>query len=215
MGETVKAERTPKLTIRPVTAARWGDVEKLFGPRGACGGCWCMWWRIPRSEFVERKGDGNRNTLRKLIKSGDTPGVLAYVNGQPIGWCSIGPRDAFPVLDRSRVLKRIDEAAVWSVVCFFVAKPLRRQGVTTSLLRAAVKYAKTEGARIVEGYPMDPKTHAYPDIFAFTGLISTFRTVGFVEVARRARGRPIMRYIIKTPNITARKVAPGKDQTTQ
>ena len=108
----------------------------------------------------------------------------------------MAPRQAFPALERSRILKRVDDQPVWSVVCFFIAKTYRRQGLTVSLLRAAVKYARQQGARIVEGYPEDPKKANIPPPFAFTGLASAFLQAGFVEVLRRSETRPIMRYYI-------------------
>lgn len=185
------------LEFYPVTPERWRDVEKLFGERGAYGGCWCMWWRLLRAQFNEQKGELNRRALQKIVQSGTVPGLLAYADGQPSAWCSLGPREGFPTLERSRILKRVDDQPVWSVVCFFVAKPFRRQGVTVELLKAAVEYAKQHGAKIVEGYPVEPKTANTPSVFAWTGMASTFRRVGFVEVARRSPTRPIMRYFIR------------------
>jgi len=182
-----------KLMIRPLTSERWPDLVELFGPNGACGGCWCMWWRLARSRFVKQKGPGNKRALKRLVDSGDAPGLIAYAGKQPVAWCSVGPREAYPVLDRSRVLKRIDDQPVWSVVCFFVAKAFRRQGVTAQLLNAAAEYAKKHGAALLEGYPVDPKKGATADVFAYTGLRSAFRKAGFVEVARRSPTRPIMR----------------------
>lgn len=182
-----------RLTFHPATAARWKDLETLFGERGACGGCWCMYWRLKRSEFEERKGAGNRGLLRRLVRSGKSPGILAYSGDQPIGWCAVAPRDEYPVLDRSRVLARLDSEPVWSVTCFFVARPFRRKGITVKLLRAAVTHARQQGARIVEGYPLDPKGKGAPDVFAWTGFISAFRKAGFREVDRRSPTRPIMR----------------------
>jgi GNAT superfamily N-acetyltransferase len=131
-----------------------------------------------------------------IIESGEIPGLLAYRDGKPVGWCSVQPRRAFPVLDRSRVLKAVDDRPVWSVVCFFIARPYRRQGVTVALLKAAVDYAKEQGAQIVEGYPVDPKSGETPDLFAFTGTPSAYHKAGFVEVLRRSPTRPIMRYFI-------------------
>jgi len=183
--------------VHPVTAARWQDLEKLFGPRGACGGCWCMWWRSKRSQFEKRKGEGNRQALKGIVDSGEIPGLLAYVHGEPIAWCSVAPRETYPALERSRVLKRIDDRPVWSIVCLFVAKPFRGQGVSVKLLRAAVEFAKDHGATIVEGYPIEPRTTRMPDAFAFTGVTSAFRQAGFVEVLRRSETRPIMRCLIK------------------
>lgn len=185
------------LKFYPLTPERWKDLEALFGERGACGGCWCMWWRLKRSQFEKQKGQENKKNFRKIVNSGEIPGLLAYANGQPIAWCSIAPRETYSVLERSRILKRIDDKPVWSVVCFFVAKPFRYKGVTLKLLKAAVKYAKECKARIVEGYPVEPKKTSMPDAFAFTGLAATFHKAGFVEVLRRSETRPIMRYFIK------------------
>ena len=185
-----------ELEIYPVTPERWADFVQLFGPRGAVGGCWCMWWRVTRAEYDRQKGEGNKQAMRMIIESGEIPGLLAYQDGKPIGWGSVGPRQAFPVLDRSRILKPIDDRPVWSVVCFFIAKPFRRQGITTELLKAAVSFAKAQGTRIVEGYPVEPLKGETADLFAFTGTPSAFRKAGFVEVLRRSQTRPIMRYII-------------------
>lgn len=156
-----------------------------------------MWWRLTRSQFEQQQGEANRMALKALVLSGQTPGLLAYVDHQPAGWCCLGPRESFPVLDRSRVLKRVDDQPVWSVVCFFVARPYRRLGLSGRLLQAAVDYAADQGARIVEGYPVEPRKDSMPDIHAFTGIESTFRRAGFVEVARRSAGRPIVRYVIR------------------
>ncbi|MFQ5823506.1 MAG: GNAT family N-acetyltransferase [bacterium] len=185
-----------KLEFHPLTTARWADFEKLFGERGACGGCWCMWWRISRSQFEKHKGEKNKQAMRNIVESGEIPGILAYENSQPIAWCSVAPRNRFPVLQRSRILKPIDDKPVWSVVCFFVAKPYRRKGLTVRLLRAAIEYAKEQGSHIVEGYPVEPKKSSMPDVFAYTGLSSAFHKAGFVECLRRSETRPIMRFII-------------------
>src|SRR5262249_54667262 len=142
------------LEFHPAIAERWQDLEALFGERGACGGCWCMWWRITRSQFEQQKGQANKEALRTIVLSGEVPGLLAYVDGRPIAWCSIAPREAYPALERSRILKRVDDQPVWSVTCLFVARPFRRKGVTPKLLRTAVEYAKEHGAKIVEGYPV-------------------------------------------------------------
>jgi GNAT superfamily N-acetyltransferase len=189
-------ERIPELAFYPVTTERWADFETLFGPRGAVGGCWCMWFRLKRAEFDRQKGEGNRQAMKTIVASGEIPGLLAYDRGQPVAWCSVAPRAAFPVLDRSRNLKPVDDQPVWSVVCFFVARPYRRQGLTVQLLQASVDYARQNGASIVEGYPVEPKRGETADVFAYTGLPSAFLKAGFVEVARRSETRPIMRYFV-------------------
>ncbi|KRT76662.1 MAG: N-acetyltransferase GCN5 [Armatimonadetes bacterium CSP1-3] len=191
-----KALRRPAVEVYPVTPERWRDLETLFGERGAYGGCWCMWWRISRAEFSSNGNRGNRQEMKRLVDSGQAPGLLAYVRGEPIAWVSVGPRETFSALERSRTLKRVDDRAVWSVVCFVVAKPYRGTGLMTPLLRAAVDYAKRHGARIVEGYPIEVggRLSGYS---GFTGVASTFRKTGFVEVSRASVRQPIMRYFIR------------------
>src|SRR5512139_2684540 len=101
------------LQFHPVTSDRWKDFEELFGPNGACAGCWCMWWRMSRAEFSQKHHAGNKRAMKKIIMAGQEPGILAYTHGKPIGWCAIGPREVYPSLDRSNVLRRVDEQLVW------------------------------------------------------------------------------------------------------
>ena len=155
-----------------------------------------MWWRLPKSQWQHRQGDGNRRGLKKIVDSGVPTGILAYCGGQPVGWCAIAPRSDFSRLQRSRILKPVDDEPVWSVVCFVITKTFRRRGLTVELLRAAVDYAAKHGARIVEGYPVEPKKSVVPDVFAYTGFASAFTKAGFKEVARRSPTRPIMRYVL-------------------
>ena len=185
-----------ELDIHPVTRENWPDLEKLFGPRGAIGGCWCMWWRIKRAEFEAQQGDGNHEAMCSIVASGIVPGILAYHDGEPVAWCSVAPREDFGVLDRSPVLKRVDDQPAWSVVCFFMAKGYRHIGMSSRMLAAAIEYASQKGAQIIEGYPIEPKKDSAPDIYAFTGMASTFKKMGFEEVARRSETRPIMRYSV-------------------
>ncbi len=191
-----KKEWVRELEFHPLTSDRWTDLEKLFGKRGACGGCWCMWWRLTRSEYERLKGEGNRKAMRGIVDKGEIPGILAYARSIPVAWCSVAPRDRFSALSRSRILKQVDDKAVWSVVCLFVEKSLRNQGLSTQLLSCAVEYVKKQGGQIVEGYPVEPKKDRTPDVFAATGLASAFRKAGFIECARRSETRPIMRYHI-------------------
>jgi GNAT superfamily N-acetyltransferase len=182
------------LEYHPLTPERWKDLETLFGARGACGGCWCMWWRLARSEFNRGKGAANRRAMKRIVDSGEIPGILAYAGDEPVAWCAVAPRERFGGLARSRILARVDERPVWSIVCFFVAKPWRRRGVTSRLIEAAAKYARKQGARLVEGYPVAPRKGEMPDAFAYTGLPSAFEQAGFREVLRRSPTRPIMRF---------------------
>lgn len=157
-----------------------------------------MLWCLKRSQFEKQKGTGNKRALKKIVTSGKVPGLLAYAGREPIGWIALAPRETYSALERSRILQPVDDQPVWSVTCFFVAKPYRRQGVSVELLRAATRYAKRRKVRIVEGYPVEPKKKNYPDVFACTGLPSAFRKAGFREVLRRSPTRPIMRYTAKT-----------------
>lgn len=185
------------LRFEPLTAGRWPDLEALFGAKGACGGCWCMAWRKARSDFERDKGNANRASLKALADAGEAPGILAYDGDVPIGWCAVAPREAYVVLERSRVLRRLDDAPVWSISCLFVARGRRNQGVSVALLRAAAAFAAARGATVVEGYPMEPKKGRMPDVFVWTGLLNAFLNAGFHEMPRWSANRPIVRYELR------------------
>ena len=155
-----------------------------------------MWWRMTRSQYEEHKGGRNKRAMKKLVDGGHRPGIIAYQNGRPIGWCSVAPRESFSRLESSRGLKPVDQQPVWSVVCFFVAKEQRRNGLSVNLLKAAIDFVRDGGGRIVEGYPVDAKKKQ-ADAFVWSGLASAFVEAGFKEVERRSETRPIMRYEIK------------------
>jgi len=186
----------PPLTYQPLTSELWEDFEAMFGPRGGTGGCWCMYWRLKHSEYEAQKGDANKQLMKGIIDSGHIPGIIAYAGDQPVGWCSVAPRDEFTRLERSRILKPVDDQPVWSIVCFFIPRKHRRKGVMRQLLTAAVEYAQSQGAKIIEGYPVEPKKDTTPDVFAWTGFAEAFREAGFEEVARRSETRPFMRYYV-------------------
>ncbi len=179
--------------IVPLTPERWGDFVALFGPRGACGGCWCMAWRLGSREFEAAKGDGNRRSMQQRVKRGPPPGLLAYHGGVPVGWVSVAPRSEFRRLEGSRVLKPLDAVPVWSVSCLYLATVARRQGLSSRLLRAAAEFAFAHGAPAVEGYPVVPKHAAMPDVFAWTGIEASFRSAGWTRAGAWSKSRPIWR----------------------
>jgi GNAT superfamily N-acetyltransferase len=179
--------------VHPLTAGCWADFEKLFGAHGAYGGCWCMWWRSTRREFEARKGEGNRLALKAIVDAGKVPGLMAYAGREPVGWCSVAPREEFSSLERSPVLKRLDDQPVWSVVCFYVAKRFRGQGVAEALIGGALDYVKRRGGTILEAYPAPPKTTPLAPVSSFMGLPAMFGRAGFVECARPSRSKIIMR----------------------
>lgn len=184
------------LEFRPLTPECWENFEDLFGEKGACGGCWCMWLRLKRSEYESQKGAGNRRAMKAIVDSGEIPGLLAYDGDKPVGWCAVGPREVYPVLQQSRTLKPVDDKPVWSITCFFIDKAYRGRGVMGALIGAASQYARDQGATLVEGYPVEPKKGAYPPAFAWPGIKRVFDKAGFVEVARRSQTRPMMRYVL-------------------
>jgi GNAT superfamily N-acetyltransferase len=182
----------PALSFHPLTPERWPDLERLFGPRGACAGCWCMWWRIPRAEWRAGKGEGNRAALERYVAGGTVAGLLAYDGADPVGWVAVEPRAAYPGLARSRNLAAVDDAPVWSITCFFVSRAWRGRGLVARLVEAAAEHARAAGAPALEAYPADPKGET-ADAWLYTGVASTFGKLGFREVARRAPARPVMR----------------------
>jgi len=193
------------IQVLPATAERWSDLESLFGTHGAYAGCWCMFWRLNRADFNRLKGDGAKAVLHSMTCKNRVPGLLAYVNGQAAGWCSIGPREHYKALEASRILKRVDDQPVWSIVCFFVTKPFRRQGLMLELLRGAVEYARQQGAQVVESYPIDMQSSRLAgkrlnSSSGYMGIASVFSKIGFVEVGRASETQLIMRSYITNGN---------------
>jgi hypothetical protein len=132
--------------------------------------------------------------MHALVNSGCVPGVLAYIGTEPVGWCAVAPREAYPALQRSSSRKPVDERAVWSISCVYVSRSHRRRHLSTELIKAAVAYVGTQGGRIVEGYPVPPKRDVASTNYAFTGFATAFEEAGFTECLRRSKTRPIMRY---------------------
>jgi GNAT superfamily N-acetyltransferase len=195
--ETVPLKAS-KLTVLPLTPDRWPDLEAIFNARGCsiARSCWCMAYR--RSGAYEppagtTRAKANRASLRALVKSGRPPGLLAYDGTTPVGWISIGPREEFLKLERSPVMKPVDDATgIWSVICFVVPPVYRGQGVAHALLKGAIAYAREHGAKLIEAYPVDKRGRSHDDTMWF-GAKSMYDRAGFNEVARRKPARPIVR----------------------
>ncbi len=201
--------RIDDLIIGPLTPAVWSDFVELFGKKGAYGGCWCMWWRLSRREFEKGQGAGNRRAMKRLVDSGNIPGLLAYKGKTAIGWCSIAPREKYCTLERSRVLKRLDSEPVWSIVCFYIRKGYHGQGVGEKLTRGAVEYARSCGAKIVEAYPAIPRSKKIPPVSSFMGLPQIFRKVGFTESKRASASKVVMRYYVDR-SLRTKSTSPNK-----
>ena len=131
--------------------------------------------------------------MKALVHAGEVPGLLAYHGDEPVSGCALAPRDQYPAPARSRILKPVDEQPCWSVACLFIHKGYRKKGVATQLLAAAAGYAASQGATILEGYPVEPREKDIPPVFAWTGIPKAFERAGFSECARRSKTRPIMR----------------------
>jgi GNAT superfamily N-acetyltransferase len=179
-----------ELVVRELTPDLWPALEDLFETNGPVGRCWCMYWRLG-SRYRQRHPDANKESLRKLVEDGPPPGLLAFDDSVAVGWCQLTPRDALPWLENAWRLKRVDDAPVWSISCFYVRIGYRKKGVTTALIGAALKAAENAGVSALEAYPL------YADLTpstSHTGYASTFERAGFVTVARNVPSRPIMRF---------------------
>ena len=174
----------PSISVRPLRRNDWPTIEKLFGANGACGGCWCMHWRLPRGGklWEQNKGAPNRTAFKKLVASGVVRGCLAFADHQPVGWCCVGPRADFPRLERTKALATQWNEDTWSITCFFIPARWRHRGVATKLLRGAVDLAKKKGAIRLEGYPIRSTKgddHEIPAAFAWTGVPQLFEKLQF------------------------------------
>lgn len=196
MPAPTKPVRKPaRLSIRDLEPTDWPAIARLFGPRGACGGCWCMTWRVRSGRAWEAaKGEPNRRAFRRLVEAGRVFGALAFDGDEPVGWCNVGPRADYERLLNSRVLAT-PSPATWAVTCFYIPAARRGQGVASALLRHAVDLARRHGAPALEGYPVEPtgKGGRIPAAFAWTGVRSLFERAGFEDVTPPGGTRAIYR----------------------
>lgn len=194
------------LEFLPLTPARLPDLAALFRQGGDPKFCWCSWYRVRSVDFRSATAKTNREVLERAVATtgaaGRAPGLIAYRDGEAIGWVSLGPRDDFDRLQHSKVLGPIDDRPVWSIVCFVVARHARGQGVARELLDAAITYAGEHGATLLEAYPVDSAGGRVPAAHAFKGTVSMFESAGF-EVAERRQAnrtstpRPIVRRAVR------------------
>ena len=188
------------VVVRAATPARWKDIVALFerpGPRGGTpipSGCWCQFWHLRGRAYWEDHGERNRARLEQEVRAGPPPGLIAYEEGDSVGWCRIGPRSSFERLQHSRTLLEPADDEVWSIVCFYVHPSAKRRGVASALLAASIPYARAAGATLVEGYAARPD---HPNIDSYTGYLPMFLAAGFEEV--RSAGR---RTIVRLPLTT-------------
>jgi ribosomal protein S18 acetylase RimI-like enzyme len=183
----------------PVTKERWPDLVEMFD-RPVVRTCFCMFFR--KTGANTGVGAENRRAMKALVDRGNVPGLIGYEDGVPVAWVSLGPREDYPKLRRSPIMKPVDDRPVWSILCFFVDPSVRGMGLAHRMLRAAVDHARAHGARLVEAYPVDTQEQKHPDDMFF-GAKSMYDSAGFREVARRKPTRPVVR----------RALRPGRNQS--
>jgi len=189
----------------PASGDRFSDIAAVLAPRGK-GACWCMYYRISASQYgrvsareLPQAARHRRDLLPSRAEQPPAPGMLAYLDGTPIGWCGLGPRTEFTRLQRSRTIPAVDGLAVWSVVCFLVRPGYRRRGIAAALLSGAVEYARDCGAPALEGYPVEATGARIDSTFAYVGTTSMFEASGFRRITQttaRSAGLPrvVMRH---------------------
>ena len=162
-----------------------------------------MYYRKKGGTATAGQAQKNKRAMRSLVGKGYVPGLIGYLDGRAVGWISLGPRDDYQRLERSPVMKPVDDTPVWSIVCFFIDSRSRRQGVAEGLLDAAIEHARANGATLLEAYPVDKKSNSVSE-FLWFGAKSMFDRAGFFEVARRKETRPVMRKRIRPRRATAK-----------
>lgn len=192
------------LTIVPANQATCDDLDLVFGARGEPGHCRCQWFKSSRSEWRALPVDERAERLRSQTRCGDpdavaTTGLIAYLDGEPVGWCAVEPRTRYPRLASTRVPwsgrdEDMADDGVWAVTCFVVRTGFRRRGISRALAGAAVDFARRRGARAIEGYPMQAEPGSevtWGELFV--GSRSVFAGAGFTEVTHPTPRRYVMR----------------------
>lgn len=186
------------IVCAPASAERWDDLAAVMEGCSYARKCWCAYWYLPNKDYRADWGEANAATLKARVAAGEEPGVIAWVEGEPAGWCAVAPRENHDRLNRSRPFAALDATPVWSVTCFVVRKGYRKRGLMRALLGAAIEHARAKGATMLEAYPMEPgeKTGGGE---LFVGTMAAFADAGFEEVARPLPRRPIMRLNLSAP----------------
>lgn len=182
------------MKFKSLNKETWSDLQTLFGEKGACGGCWCMYWRLSYKEYENRKGQKNKETLNDIINQGLPIGVLAFEDDIPIGWCSVSPKNTLIRLKSSRLFKNLNETkTTWSITCLFIHKDYRNKGLSSEIISAATEYAFENGASVIEAYPIIPKNSAMAPAFAWVGFVNSFKRADFKKIIQVSESRLVMR----------------------
>jgi GNAT superfamily N-acetyltransferase len=171
------------MQVKPVDKTSWKDFEALFKSKGAPSYCWCMAWRMSSSELKNNDSASRKKFIHERVSDGIPIGLLAYANGEPVAWCSVAPRETFNKLGGDEQLER-----VWSITCFFVKRTFRDQGMVSFLIDAAKQYARQNGAKYLEAYPVDPDSPSYRHM----GFKPSFEKANFSFVKKAGTRRNVM-----------------------
>jgi GNAT superfamily N-acetyltransferase len=184
------------LAIKAVNSDLVDDVGRLFATDRTTARCWCMWFIIPVKEFHAAGSEGNRAAFCELTAESDLPpGLLAYQDGEPVGWCAVGPRSRYVRALKTPTYRggeTADDERVWLTPCFFVRKEARGRGVSRALLQAAVALAKEHGATAVEAFPYAGTTRRSGNDLQ-VGFESLFASCGFTVIRTPSPSRVVMR----------------------
>jgi GNAT superfamily N-acetyltransferase len=184
-----------EVIFRPVTAASWDDFEKLFEGRGGPKSCWCTVWRTvaaPASGRPAAQSAIKKREIKRRISSGEPVGLLGFAGAEPIAWCSIAPRDTYRA-SMYDPLPGDEKHRIWSIVCFFVARGFRGQGLLQKLIAAAEAHAAAKGATLLEAYPVEPDSPSY----RFGGFLPTFAQAGYARIGQKGTRRHVVRKVLK------------------
>lgn len=190
--------KTTALTFAPLSRKNWDKFVELFGERGACGGCWCMYFRLQAKDFRAGTKNGiNKERIASVVSENKPAGIMAFDGDKAVAWAALAPRKDFIRFERSRAHRPIDDKEVWSIPCLFVDKKYRKQGVSVSLLKGIIEYARANRIGVLEAYPVIPGAGKLPDTFAYYGLYTAFEKAGFTIVDQTSKNRPMVRYHVR------------------
>lgn len=181
------------LKFESLRSSNWKKFEILMGEKGGCGGCWCMYFRLPYKTFQGNKPGGNKKMMKQLVNKGCPKGLIASMNNEPVGWIAMAPREDYMKLVDSRAFKRIDDKPVWSITCFFIKKEFRHNGLSQQLIKGAVDFAKKKKIKTLEAYPAIPYSEKVPSPFLWVGVLSSFIKNGFNIVQQNSKSRAMVR----------------------
>ena len=196
MNATVN-EIKSSLKLQPLTVNNWHLFEEVMGEKGGCGGCWCMYFRMPSTEFSKDKYEGHKKRMYDLVKAAKPTGLIATYNKRAVGWIAFAPREDYIRIENSRAFKRIDDKPVWSITCFFIKKEFRKMGLSEQMVKGIVDYARKKKIKTLEAYPAIPYSDKVPPPFLWVGILSAFTKNGFEVVQQNGKSRAMVRLCVE------------------